>query len=283
MRLALYRGRLPFGQAAALGLLLVAVPVGAEDPPSPSEPAEAAAPADASPAPPLVPWDETEQHIGEEATVEGRILGVHCSPISCVLAFDPSFSRFRVVIQARRFTAFPPERMSERYSGRRVHVHGKITQSGGHPEISLERPEDLTVMVADRRREQQQRADDAQQANAELLDRVAASLERLEAVTEQILATQQRLEAVLSALEQRAAALESSAGPAIPEVAPPQRHGYERERSVKRGMSRTDVARLMGDPQSVDPGAGGWTTWYWDGGESVTFDARGHVQSLTGF
>jgi hypothetical protein len=264
-------------------LLLVAMPVGAEDPPSPSAPAETAAPTDTIPAGPLVPWDETEQHIGEEATVEGRILGVHCSPLSCVLAFDPSFSRFRVVIQARRFTVFPPEQLSDRYSGKRVHVHGKIAQGGGHPEISIDRPDDLTVMVAERRREQQQRADDAQQANADLLNRVAASLERLEAITEQILATQERLENVLAALEQRTAALESAGAPAVAEVGPPLRHGYERERSVKRGMSRSDVARLMGDPQSVDQGAGGWATWYWDGGQSVTFDARGHVQSLTGF
>jgi len=283
VRLALYRGRLLWGQAAALGLLLVAVPLGAEDPPSPSAPPEAAQPTDTIPAEPLVPWDETEQHVGEEVTVEGRILGVHCSPISCVLAFDPSFSRFRVVIQARRFTAFPPERLSERYSGKRVHVHGRITQSGGHPEISIDSPDDLTVMVADLRREQQQRADDAQRANAQLLDRVAASLDRLETLSQQILETQQRLETVLAALEQRTAALESVAPPPPVEPALPMRHGYERERSIKRGMSRTDVARLMGDPQSVDPGAGGWSTWYWDGGQSVTFDAYGRVQSLTGF
>ena len=283
MRLALYRGRLLWGQAAALGLLLVAVPLGAGNPPSPSAPPEAAQPTDTIPAEPLVPWDETKQHVGEEVTVEGRILGVHCSPISCVLAFDPSFSRFRVVIQARRFTAFPPERISERYSGKRVHVHGRITQSGGHPEISVDSPDDLTVMVADLRREQQQHADDAQRANAQLLDRVAASLDRLEALSQQILETQQRLETVLAALEQRTAALESVAPPPPVEPALPMRHGYERERSIKRGMSRTDVARLMGDPQSVDPGAGGWSTWYWDGGQSVTFDAYGRVQSLTGF
>jgi hypothetical protein len=268
-------------------LLLVSVSVGADDTPKPSvaeAPTEVAAPTDTIPTAPLVPWDETEQHVGEEATVEGRILGVHCSPLSCVLAFDPSFSRFRIVVQARRFTAFPPERLSERYSGKRVHVHGKITQSGGRPEITIDRPDDLTVMVAERRREQAQRADEAQQANAELLDRVASSLERLEALSEQILATQQRLEVVLAALEQRTAVLENAAvGQETASAGPPPRRGFERGRTVKRGMSRTDVARLMGDPQNVEPGGGGWATWYWDAGQSVTFDARGRAQSLSGF
>ena len=29
---------------------------------------------------PVVQWDDAEQHVGEQAIVEGRVLGVHCSP-----------------------------------------------------------------------------------------------------------------------------------------------------------------------------------------------------------
>ena len=44
-----------------------------------------------------IPWDQAEQHVGEETAVQGRVLGVRCSLLSCLLAFDPTFNRFTAV------------------------------------------------------------------------------------------------------------------------------------------------------------------------------------------
>ena len=38
--------------------------------------------------PNVITWEQTADHIGEEVTVEGRVLGVHCSPLSCLLALN---------------------------------------------------------------------------------------------------------------------------------------------------------------------------------------------------
>src|SRR5438093_6531107 len=100
-----------------------------------------------------ISWEEADRHVGEEATVEGRVMGVHCSPISCLLAFDPSFNRFTAIVQARNFDAFPPDRLDERYSGKRVLVHGTIRKNDNKPEIEVEKAEDLRVATTKRRGE----------------------------------------------------------------------------------------------------------------------------------
>jgi len=34
-----------------------------------------------------IPWGEADKHVGEDATVEGRVVDIHCSLLSCLLAF----------------------------------------------------------------------------------------------------------------------------------------------------------------------------------------------------
>jgi hypothetical protein len=48
-------------------------------------------------------------------------------------------------------------------------------------------------------------------------------------------------------------------------------------------MSRAEVLRLVGEPLSVEDTGGGWSIWNYGYGRSITFDARGRVQSLVGF
>src|SRR5207253_11375047 len=84
-----------------------------------------------------ISWEEADKHLGEEATVEGRVVDVHCSQLSCLLAFEPSFNRFTAVVQARDFGTFPPEELERRYRGKQVAVHGKIQSRDGKPEIVL--------------------------------------------------------------------------------------------------------------------------------------------------
>src|SRR6266550_1481723 len=150
-----------------------------------------------------IPWDQAAKHVGEETTIEGRVLGVHCSPPSCLLAFEPSFNGFTAVIQAASFDVFPPGELDKRYSGRRVRVHGKIETRDGKPEIVVAKSEDLALVPGKKRDEP-----------------------------------------------------------------------YERLRTVKRGMSRAEVQRLVGEPTYVENGSGGWTTWYYGYGRSVSFDRR---------
>src|SRR5207245_8899613 len=73
-----------------------------------------------------IPWDQAAKHVGEETTVEGRVLGVHCSPLSCLLAFEPTFNGFTAVIQAASFDAFPPGQLDRPYSGKPARCHDKI-------------------------------------------------------------------------------------------------------------------------------------------------------------
>jgi hypothetical protein len=237
----------------------------------------------------LIAWEDADKHIGEEATVEGRVVGVHCSPLSCLLAFEPTFNRFTAVVQARSFETFPPGELDRRYSGRRVRVHGKIEQRDGKPEIVVEKPEDLApVGAAARRREHEGEA--AATAAADVAQRMADVLERVEELTERMVAIQERMEALLARLEDREAALAAAQQASQPLPPPPPSYGeaqprpaYESLRTVKRGMSRADVQRLIGQPQFAEDSGGGWTTWYYGFGRSVTFDARGRAQSLTGF
>src|SRR5215813_5861019 len=95
-----------------------------------------------------VPWNEAEQHVGETTVVEGRVMGIHCSPTSCLLAFDPTFNRFTAVVQAKDFRLLPPDKLDAEYVGRQVRVHGTVQLLDKKPEIVVDRPEDLELVVS---------------------------------------------------------------------------------------------------------------------------------------
>jgi len=237
----------------------------------------------------VIPWDEAEKHVGEEVVVEGRILGVRCSQLSCLLAFDPTLSRFTAVVQAESFKDFPPEKLEQLYSGKQVRIRGKVVVNERKPEIVLRSPSDVTLTAGERRRERQEKDTQRTQAEAEIFERLATVLDRLADVTERMAAAEERMEAVLTQLEQRevaVAAAQASQAPPPPAASygePQPRPAYEALRTVKRGMSRTEVQRLIGDPTFVESSGGGWTTWYYGYGRSISFDARGRATALVGF
>src|SRR5262245_18407462 len=101
---------------------------------------------------PTVPWDQAEQHIGETTIVEGRVVGIHCSPTSCLLASDPTFNRFTAVVQAKDFKTLPPETLDQKYVGRPVRVKGKIELLERKPEIVVATPGDLELVVSQQER-----------------------------------------------------------------------------------------------------------------------------------
>jgi uncharacterized protein with PIN domain len=235
----------------------------------------------------VIGWEEADKFVGQEVTVEGRVLGVHCSPTSCLLAFEPTFNRFTAVVQARSFAVFPPDEL-ERFTPA-ARVRGTVEVREKKPEIVLD-TRDALALVEDEPRAGEEAAR-AAEAQAQAMERMADVLERVEALAERLAAVQERLDALLAQLEQRAAAL--AAAPAAPAAAaaatgfgePQPRPAFEALRTIKRGMSRADVERLIGPPLSVEQsgGARGWTTWYYGFGRSITFDGRGRAQSLVGF
>ena len=243
----------------------------------------------APPAETIISWEEAEKHVGEEVVVEGRILGVRCSQLACLLGFDPTLNRFTAVVQAANFKDLPPEKLEQLYSGKQVRVRGKVTESERKPEIVVRSPADITLTAGERHRDRQERDARREQAEAEALERLATVLDRLADVTDRMAAAQDRMEAVLTQLEQReaaaAAAVQASQAPPAPASygEPQPRPAYEALRTVKRGMSVTDVQRLVGDPTAVESSGGGWTTWYYGYGRSITFDARGRATALVGF
>jgi hypothetical protein len=235
---------------------------------------------------PVVQWDAAEQHVGEQAIVEGRVLGVHCSPTSCLLAFDPTFNRFTVVVQAKDFNKFPPDQLDNRYSGKRVRVRGTIVDRDRKPEIEVADPANLKLVET--KQDRQEKTAKASDAQDQVLQRLDAVLDRVEALTERLVELQGNMQSLMAQMEATNQALMVLATP--PPAPPPEgpagpepRPGWESMRSVKRGMSAGDVRRLMGDPQNVVPGGNGWSTWLYDDGRMISFDGRGRAQSLAGF
>jgi len=237
-----------------------------------------------------IPWEEAGKHIGEQATVEGRVVAVHCSQLSCLLAFEKSFNRFTAVVQAHRFDALPPADLESRFKGKRVQVRGKIEERDGKPEIVVDDPQQI-ALASERRREQREAekaAEKSSRADAEMMDRMANVLARVEDLTERLAGVEERMDTLLTQLEQREAALAAAQANQPPPPPPPSygepqpRPGFETLRTLKRGMSRAEVERLVGVPQYVESSQG-WTTWYYGYGRSVSFDSRGHVASSIGF
>lgn len=239
---------------------------------------------------PVIPWDEAGKHVGEEVTVEGIVQGIHCTALSCLLAFEPTFKKFTAVIPGARFNAFPPpDVLEETYAGKRVRAHGTVRLLDGKPEIPLQTPADLTL--APLSSEERQRArDEAQQTRTEILARqtevleqLAETLQSLQEVVDRLAASQERTEGVLTRLDEQIAALAAAQGAmSTPVYDMPPPPAYEALRSVKRGMTAQDVVRLAGNPLQVQRWNGG-EIWQYDYGRTVTFNSRGRVEALVGF
>jgi hypothetical protein len=234
-----------------------------------------------------VPWNQAETRVGQPSTVEGRVLGIHCSPTSCLLAFDPTFNRFTAVVQAKDFKTLAPEKLSAEYVGRQVRVHGTVQLLDKKPEIVVQRPEDLELVVT-----QQERAEKREATQAELVDRLDEMLDRLDTLAAQMAQTQAALQQVAAALAQQsqqlgaiaAAANTPPPAPPVPSYGEPQpRPAYEALRTVKRGMTSDEVARLVGTPSAMESNSTGGYVWDYGYGRTITFDRRNRAVGLSGF
>lgn len=233
-------------------------------------------------------WQSAAKHVGEEATVEGTVAAVHCSPLACSLAFEPTFTRFTATIQAQSFDVFPPAELERRYKGRRVRVSGTIESLDGKARMQLEKPEALVVVQEEKPPDAPRAAGDETSAamgpaQTEILDRLDEILDRLETISEQLAAAEERMAGLLTYLEERERSLAAAqSSPATGPIARPA-PAAQALRSLKRGMSVGEVERLAGRPLGVIDNGNGWATWDYGGGRAITFDNRGRAQSLTGF
>jgi hypothetical protein len=237
----------------------------------------------------VVGWQDAGKHVGEQATVEGVVAAVHCSPLACSLAFEPTFTRFTAIIQAPKFDLFPPDQLEARYRGKRVQVTGTIETIDGKPRMQIARPEAL-ALATEKRPDTPAAAKDAgaadaahaDEAQAEILSRLDEILDRLDTLEDRLIATEQRMAGLLAYLDQREqslAATQMTPAPPAGRAAP----AAQALRSLKRGMSIGDVERLAGRPDRVIDNGNGWTTWDYGAGRAITFDNRGRATSLTGF
>ena len=228
------------------------------------------------------------------STVEGRVLGVHCSPLSCLLAFDPTFNRFTAVVQAAELRArFPPDA-----------ARARATPAGGcactarsraidrKPEIVVDDPTTSRSCATEperaRRRERRARAQDADRGARAPRRRCSTRVDGADRAHGR---TQERMETLLAQLEQRAPRSPRARRPAAGRR-PRRRATASRAAPGVRGAAHRSSAawrrptsqRLIGEPPDRRAAAGnGWTTWYYDYGRSVSFDGRGRAQSMVGF
>jgi endonuclease YncB( thermonuclease family) len=95
----------------------------------------------------VIPWDLAGNYIGKFMSVEGKITRTHNSGKACFLNFHNNWTRyFSLVIFDNVLHRFP-EKPEEFYLNKWVRVSGKIKLFSGRPEIVVDRPEQIKIIV----------------------------------------------------------------------------------------------------------------------------------------
>ena len=223
----------------------------------------AAASAESAP----VPVGRAAEHVGEEATLEGRIVATHASPLAIVLGFAPNFAGFTATILAADRAKFPSD-VDQRCRGKLVRVTGPVTAYRGKPEMTIREPSQLVVVPA------------PNQTPIPL--EAAAAAEPPAAVPTPDRAAQEMVQG-LALLSERLGALEARITAIERALAPQQAAARERAPALTAGSPSGAVRELLGSPLEIARGEDGGSVWLYGGGHSVTFDRTGHVLHWTGF
>jgi endonuclease YncB( thermonuclease family) len=94
-----------------------------------------------------IPWDLAGNYIGKYMSVEGKIARTHNSGKACFLNFHNNWTRyFSLVIFDNVFHRFP-EKPEEFYLDKFIRVRGKIKMFRGRPEIALNSPKQIEIIV----------------------------------------------------------------------------------------------------------------------------------------
>jgi len=98
-------------------------------------------------APPLVPWEQAGEHVGEMVTIEGRVAAAQATPDTCVLEFAPDDPNgFRVVVVLPLFGHRQPD-LAQRYQGALVHATGRVASFHGRTEMVLQREDQIEIVT----------------------------------------------------------------------------------------------------------------------------------------
>jgi len=216
-----------------------------------------------------VPVSSAGEHVGEEVTIEGRVVSAHASPLATVLAFTPNFAGFTATILAADRPKFP-NNFEQRYRDKLVRVTGVVTAYRGKPEMRLREPSQLQVVPAAGETPLPPGAlppEPSPPAPPPTPDPQAAETARaLAALEDRVAAIETRLAAIEQALATLAA---RTAGPA--------------PGTLHTGLTGPGVRALLGEPRGVIDTTDGGSIWEYASGRTVSFDSGGRVIAWTGF
>jgi DNA/RNA endonuclease YhcR with UshA esterase domain len=110
-----------------------------------ANPAEASSPPGASEPPKgVVSWRDAGDYVGQEATVEGRIIRTKDIGSITFLNFGKDRDDFVAVVRASDYDQFPLP-PAELYKGKKVWITGEISTHKGVPQMVLHSPEQIEV------------------------------------------------------------------------------------------------------------------------------------------
>jgi hypothetical protein len=216
-----------------------------------------------------IPVSRAGEHVGEEVTIEGRVVSAHAAPLATVLAFTPNFAGFTATILAADRPKFP-NNFEQRYRDKLVRVTGVVTAYRGKPEMRLREPSQLQVVPAAGETPLppgELPAEPSPPTPPPTPDAQAAETARaLAALEDRVGAIETRLAAIEQALRTLAA---RAAGP------PPG--------TLHTGLTGPAVRAILGDPRGVTDTTDGGSIWQYAAGRTVSFDSGGRVIAWTGF
>ncbi len=207
-----------------------------------------------------VPAARAVEHVGQDVTIEGRVVATHSSHLATVLAFNANFAGFTAKILAGDRSKFPTD-LDQRYRDKLVRVSGQVTEYRGKPEMTLRDPVQLAL------------------APGETPIPPGTATPRTSptpTLDETIAQTLSVIEARLGALEGRLGAIEQTL--AAQAVA-----GRQEAPALAVGTPAADVRDALGDPVGISRGPQNGSVWLYGGGRSVTFDRAGRVVAWAGF
>src|SRR5262249_53860299 len=112
-------------------IVVVGVLLAVADPVRAADPVTAEAP---RPGPPAIAGSRAGDYVGQIGPTEGRIAGIHESPLATVLGFAPNFAGFTATILAADRDKFPAD-LAARVQDKNVRVTGTVTAYRGKPEM----------------------------------------------------------------------------------------------------------------------------------------------------
>jgi hypothetical protein len=93
---------------------------------------------------PVIRASEATSHIGESVTVQGQIDSVVCSPVACLLSFQPNLGGLIASISSGDLGSFPSPKAT--YEGKAVRITGTVTQRNGRPRIDVASPKAIEIL-----------------------------------------------------------------------------------------------------------------------------------------